>query len=61
LQENGVAVERGTLEPVVKAGETVLLDVPVERAPLAEGDVHLLLEWRLKAASDWAEAVCCLP
>lgn len=56
LQENGVAVERGTLEPVVKAGETARLDLPVERALLAKGDVHLLLEWRLKAASDWAEA-----
>ena len=56
LQNDGVAVETGVLSPVIPAGTSKEIIVPVTQSLARDTHVHLLLEWRLRKATDWAEA-----
>ena len=56
LQRDGVAVETGVLIPTIAAGATEEITVPVTQDLTTDAYTHLLLEWRLAQATDWAEA-----
>lgn len=56
LQEEGRAIERGSLQPSVAAGERVEIDIPISGNLSTDRDVRILIEWRLRKKNDWAEA-----
>lgn len=51
LQENGAAIETGTLSPQIKAGESQAIPLPAKQT----GETFLL-EWKLTADTPWADA-----
>jgi beta-galactosidase len=56
LQCDGETVKEGNLDFTLPAGEVIEVAVPFTAATLHDGETHLTLEWRLKAATPWAGA-----
>ena len=56
LQRNGVAVESGTLRPDIDAGESTIVTIDHEIPTDDKAEWHLLTQWALRDATDWADA-----
>ncbi|MEM9938732.1 MAG: glycoside hydrolase family 2 TIM barrel-domain containing protein [Pseudomonadota bacterium] len=56
LQLAGRPTQSGTLNVKLAPGQTQTLALPTNVPAGHHGEAHLLIEWRLKQAADWAEA-----
>ncbi len=56
VQKDGVTVETGTLGIAVAAGESEVIANPSITRTGPDEEYHLTIEWRLKEATNWAEA-----
>ncbi|MDJ0920027.1 MAG: glycoside hydrolase family 2 TIM barrel-domain containing protein [Henriciella sp.] len=55
LQLSGEVKDSGELPVILNPGETRTIASPVHLSEEHQGEVHLLIEWRLKQDMDWAE------
>jgi beta-galactosidase len=56
LQKEGETVECGALDLIVAAGASKQIVVPFTKVIDSDSEVHLTLNWVLKADTDWADA-----
>jgi len=56
LQKNGTAVESGTLRPDIAAGRSAVVTIDHSTPADNSAEWHLLTQWVLQAATDWADA-----
>ena len=56
LQKEGVVVETGSLFPVIGAGEARELELPFKTEIGSGSAWQVLLQWKLRAGTSWAEA-----
>ncbi len=56
VQLDGITVEAGALDLTLAAGTAQEVDVPFITAATGDAEMHLSLEWTLRAGTDWADA-----
>lgn len=56
LQKNGVVVENGTLPPDIAAGQSAVVTIDHSTPTDNIAEWHLLTQWVLREATDWADA-----
>jgi beta-galactosidase len=56
VQKDGKTVESGTISITLDAGAVAITTIPFETKLDGQSEWHLTLEWRLKAATAWADA-----
>jgi len=60
LLENGCVIERGSLKPIIDAGQEKTISIPFKSKTRKGSDWHLNVFWSLKNQNQWADKGHCL-